>query len=120
MVHLGFLMHTGPVQLQTLSKQSGVPGSFLQQLILDLKTAKLVKSTRGVYGGYQLARCPSLISIGDIFFALGLANIDYESSNPLASFWRQMDRHMTDFLAMSLQSTMTDVEKTQGVLSYQI
>ena len=51
MTQLGFLFDQGPVQLRFISDKANVPHAFLEQLILDLKKAQLVKSTRGAKGG---------------------------------------------------------------------
>ena len=44
----------------------GISDRFLVQILLDLKRAGLVDSTRGAAGGYQLARSPDDITIFDI------------------------------------------------------
>src|SRR4029077_3901548 len=44
----------------------GIPKRFLVQILLQLKGAGLIASTRGASGGYQLARSPEEITLGDI------------------------------------------------------
>ncbi|MBE3570432.1 MAG: Rrf2 family transcriptional regulator, partial [Bacillales bacterium] len=43
---------------------------YLEQLVAPLRNAGLVKSIRGAYGGYVLARDPSKITAGDIIRVL--------------------------------------------------
>jgi Rrf2 family protein len=55
-----------PVQLARIAETQRVPPKYLELIMLDLKNAGLVKSTRGPKGGYRLARKPADISFGDI------------------------------------------------------
>ena len=56
-----------PVALTTIAKDSHVPAPYLEQLIAPLRRAGLVESKRGAHGGYQLARAPEAIWIGEIY-----------------------------------------------------
>ena len=55
-----------PVQLARIAETQRVPPKYLELIMLDLKKAELVRSTRGPKGGYRLARPPQEISFGDI------------------------------------------------------
>jgi Rrf2 family protein len=55
-----------PVRLTDVSDKHGIPPRFLVQILLDLKRAGLVTSTRGAAGGYMLARSPEEITFHDI------------------------------------------------------
>ena len=55
-----------PVQLARIAETQRVPPKYLELIMLDLKRAGLVRSTRGPKGGYRLARTPEQISFGDI------------------------------------------------------
>jgi Rrf2 family protein len=55
-----------PVRVKTIADQHGIPLRFLVQILLQLKGAGLVTSTRGASGGYQLARSPDEISLAAI------------------------------------------------------
>ena len=55
-----------PVQLSRIAETQRVPPKYLELIMLDLKKAGLVKSSRGPRGGYQLARSAELISFGEI------------------------------------------------------
>jgi Rrf2 family protein len=60
----------GPVQLARIAETQRVPPKYLELIMLDLKKAGLVVSTRGPRGGYLLAREASSISFGEIVRAL--------------------------------------------------
>src|SRR5262245_5450692 len=55
-----------PVRVKAIADAHGIPLRFLVQILLQLKGAGLVASIRGAAGGYQLARSPEEISLGDI------------------------------------------------------
>ena len=55
-----------PVRLTDIAEKHNIPQRFLVQILLQLKGAGLIASTRGASGGYQLARPPERISLGDI------------------------------------------------------
>ena len=55
-----------PVRLADVADKHGIPGRFLVQILLQLKNAGLVASTRGAAGGYQLARPPADITLADV------------------------------------------------------
>ena len=57
---------TGPVPLSDVSKRQNISLKYLEQLIVKLKKAGLVKSQRGPFGGHMLAKSPNQISVGDI------------------------------------------------------
>lgn len=59
-----------PVQISSISEAQGIPKKFLVQLLLRLKNANLVNSTRGIAGGYYLARPPAQITLADLFRAI--------------------------------------------------
>ena len=55
-----------PVQLSRIAETQRVPPKYLELIMLDLKKAGLVKSSRGPRGGYQLAKSAAMISFGEI------------------------------------------------------
>ena len=61
---------TTPVQLARIADTQRVPPKYLELIMLDLKKAGIVKSSRGPKGGYLLARSPGDISFGEIVRAL--------------------------------------------------
>ena len=55
-----------PIRLADVADKHGISDRFLVQILLDLKRAGLVDSTRGAAGGYALARTPEEITLADI------------------------------------------------------
>lgn len=57
----------GPMSIAAMSKLSGVPMPYLEQLIGPLRRAGLVESKRGAHGGYRLTRDPSQVVVGEVY-----------------------------------------------------
>ena len=60
----------GPISLKSIAKEHDLSEHYLEQLIAPLRNAMLVKSVRGAYGGYMLAKEPQEITAGDIIRVL--------------------------------------------------
>lgn len=77
--------HSGerPVSIGILSKESAVPYAYLEQLIVPLRRAGLVRSTRGAQGGYVLSRPAEDIRVGEVYRAMEgpVAPMDCVSEN---------------------------------------
>jgi Rrf2 family cysteine metabolism transcriptional repressor len=59
-----------PVRIRQISAAHGIPERYLVQILLQLKGAGLVTSTRGASGGYRLARPAASISLGEVLTAV--------------------------------------------------
>jgi Rrf2 family iron-sulfur cluster assembly transcriptional regulator len=66
-------LHAGegtPTSVRDIAERTGLPQPYLEQILLALKGAGLVRSKRGVGGGYILARSPSEIRLSDVVSAV--------------------------------------------------
>lgn len=70
MIELARQYGEGPVSLKSIAEVHNLSAHYLEQLAAPLRNAELIKSVRGAYGGYQLARKPSAITAGDIIRVL--------------------------------------------------
>ncbi|MDG2120144.1 MAG: Rrf2 family transcriptional regulator [Actinomycetota bacterium] len=59
-----------PTSVRDIAARTGLPQPYLEQILLALKGAGLVKSKRGVGGGYVLAKSAEQITIGAIVRAV--------------------------------------------------
>jgi len=55
-----------PISVSRLAKAEKLSRDYVEQLLLRLRRAGLVRSTRGVQGGYLLSRSPARISVGEV------------------------------------------------------
>jgi Rrf2 family cysteine metabolism transcriptional repressor len=70
MVQLGAHHGRGPASLAEIAQAEDLPRAYLEQLVMSLRDAGLVRSTRGAHGGYELARDPSAIKMSEVLRAL--------------------------------------------------
>lgn len=59
-----------PVSVRDIAERTGLPQPYLEQILLSLKGAGIVRSKRGVGGGYMLSREPEDIKLSDIVSAV--------------------------------------------------
>lgn len=59
-----------PIPLTEIVADEGIPGPFLERIMARLRDSGLVTTTRGVSGGYRLAREPHSIAVGDVVTAI--------------------------------------------------
>jgi Rrf2 family protein len=63
--------HTGKaVRVDALATEQNIPANYLIQILIELKSQRIVQSVRGKVGGYLLARAPLDISLGDVLRAV--------------------------------------------------
>ena len=102
---------SGPTSVRDIAERTGLPQPYLEQILLALKGAGLVRSKRGVGGGYVLARDPAEITLGQIVSAVDgpimLGDFgephqngacDHEGQCVLLAVWSEVSRHMRDHL----------------------
>ncbi len=70
MVELSRHHGSGPVSLSEMAEHEELPRPYLEQLVVSLREAGLVTSTRGARGGYELSRSPSDIRMIEVITAL--------------------------------------------------
>ncbi len=96
-----------PTSVRDIAERTGLPQPYLEQILLALKGAGLVRSKRGVGGGYVLARPPSEIRLSDIVSAVDgpitLGDFgephqdgacDHEGQCVLLAIWHEVGEHM--------------------------
>jgi Rrf2 family protein len=70
MVQLGRHYGAGPASLAEIAAEEDLPRAYLEQLVISLREAGLVTSTRGAHGGYELAHAPEAITMAEVLRAL--------------------------------------------------
>jgi Rrf2 family protein len=58
------------LSISEIARAEDLPLAYLEQLVGELRRAALVEGTRGVRGGYRLAREPQAITVGDVYRVL--------------------------------------------------
>lgn len=70
MLDLAMQTRENPIMIKDISRRQDISDLYLEQLFNRLKTAGLVRSTRGPRGGFTLTRAPSLITMRDVLQAM--------------------------------------------------
>jgi Rrf2 family protein len=70
MVELARHYGKGPTSIAEISRKQDIPIKYLEQLIIPLKKADLVRSARGPKGGHMLSTPPENINLWDILTIL--------------------------------------------------
>lgn len=96
-----------PTSVRDIAERTALPQPYLEQILLALKGAGLVRSKRGVGGGYVLAREPHDITLGDIVSAvdgpIAVGDFgephqdgacDHEGQCVLLAIWGVVSEHM--------------------------
>jgi len=68
-LHLARRAADGPVTGRDIAAAERLPGDYVEQIMLKLRRADIVRSTRGAHGGYQLARPAEQITVRDVIAA---------------------------------------------------
>jgi Rrf2 family protein len=66
LVYLAKSKEKGPVLIGDIAKSQHLPRKFLEQILLELKNLRILKSRQGKGGGYYLAKGPEQILVGQI------------------------------------------------------
>ena len=103
---------SGPTSVRDIAERTGLPQPYLEQILLALKGAGLVRSKRGVGGGYVLARSPDEIRLSDIVSSVDgpiqvgdfgqphqAGACDHEGQCVLLAVWQLAGEHMRSHLA---------------------
>ena len=101
----------GPTSARDIADRTALPQPYLEQILLALKGAGLVKSKRGVGGGYILARDPEDIRLSEIVSAVDGpitlgdfgqphqdGSCDHEGQCVLLGIWNQAGDYMRTYL----------------------
>lgn len=66
LVYLNRHNDEGFVSVETIATAQGIPRKYLEQILLSLKRAKYLHSSKGQHGGYRLAKPAARITLAEI------------------------------------------------------
>jgi Rrf2 family protein len=75
-LHLAKRAGEGPITGREIAAGERLPADYVEQILLRLRRAGLVTSTRGARGGYSLSRAPDEISVREVIAASELGTFD--------------------------------------------
>ncbi len=100
----------GPISLSEISLRQNISLAYLEQIFLQLKNNRLVKSSRGARGGYTLEKPASEIKLSNIIYAVdeevktlnckknSKRGCNHKSVKCIThNLWDQLDQHINGF-----------------------
>lgn len=75
-LHLARRVGVGPVTGRDIAARERLPADYVEQILLRLRRADIVSSTRGARGGYELSRDAEAISVREVIQASELTTFD--------------------------------------------
>jgi Rrf2 family transcriptional regulator, cysteine metabolism repressor len=90
------------LRMDDVAEEQGVPPKYLPQILVELKARGIVRSVRGMAGGYLLARAPAEITLRDVLQAVQgpvfdtPALTDAQCPAELRRAWRSLQQSMED------------------------
>jgi Rrf2 family transcriptional regulator, cysteine metabolism repressor len=114
LVYLARRNETGYISVETIAEAQRIPQKFLEQIMLALKHAKYLRSSKGQHGGYCLAKPANKISLAEIIRLLDGALAPTESvsqyfyeSTPIEKEKRLLHvfKDIRDYVADKLEKT---------------
>ena len=128
---LSLALHGGgstPTSVRDIAARTALPQPYLEQILLALKGAGLVRSKRGVGGGYVLATQPEEITLSQIVSAVDGPIVagdfgephqggacEHEGQCALLAVWADMSSHMRAYLDSFTLADM--VQRARGLVS---
>lgn len=121
-VVLGSKYGEGPIPLRQIAEEQNLSEAYLEQLIPPLRNQGIVKSVRGAYGGYMLAKPPEDITSGDVIRILegpiqpieGLEDTDI----PQYTLWKRISDAVKDVLDTTTIADLVASNQESEVDSY--
>lgn len=123
LLDLSLQVNYGPSSVREIAQRQNLPAPYLEKLLIKLRHSGLVKSIRGVHGGYKLERSPAQISLGQILEAVGekidplpkVSNQEHVEDWVTNMVWQKLNQRMKAAIyAISLEDLYYDARSWQA------
>ena len=98
------------LRMEDVADEQRVPPKYLPQILMELKARGIVRSVRGMAGGYLLARPPAEITLGDVLRAVQGPLFDTPALN---------DSHCPPELRRAWQKLQQALEAAAAAITFQ-
>ncbi|MBW4605499.1 MAG: RrF2 family transcriptional regulator [Calothrix sp. FI2-JRJ7] len=126
LLDLSMLRPTKSASVKVIASRQHIPAPYLEKLLIEMRRAGLVKSIRGAVGGYQLAKPPAQISIGEILEAVGekITHLPQQQAEPdqaldwvTLTLWQRLNQKLKEALySITLADLYYDARSWQASL----
>jgi len=105
-----------PISLKSVAERQSLSEHYLEQLIAPLRNAGMVRSIRGAYGGYVLAKPRKDITVKEIILTLEgpITIVDDDIDDGLGELWTRLRQSITDVLEAFTLQDLVDMKTADG------
>lgn len=113
-------------QVSAIAKRQDIPIKYLGQILIQLKSARLVESARGKQGGYRLAKAPREISLSEVMRKtkgplLQLTDTATQKRSVFAAIWKELEGSMVKVLdKVNFEDIANKAKSMEDAMIYQI
>jgi len=118
---LGLIKEGERLNIKELASRSNTPDKFLGQILLELKKAQILNSTKGANGGYTLSKPLKEISLKDVMQILennAFEDICQTGNSTLKLFWEETQKALIEVLNTPLSELKIYHEKANQSYNY--
>lgn len=131
-LHLARQGNGRPRPARDVAEQEGLPPDYVEQILLKLRRAGLVRSVRGARGGYLLAHAPETLTVKDVIeaaehrtfevncdaYPVNATRCQADGSCAIRPMWRALQRRIDAFLEnVSLADLLADEAQVEEMFS---
>ncbi len=105
-----------PVSLKSIADRQRLSEHYLEQLIAPLRNSGLVRSVRGAYGGYVLAKRASDIKVSEVILTLEgpISIVDEDLQDGLEELWERLRSAIMSVLDSLTLQDLVDMKHENG------
>jgi Rrf2 family protein len=129
MIEIARRYKNGPVTRKTISRNQKISSAYLENILISLKSQKLIQTIRGANGGFMLSTPANKITMFEIVSALegSIAPVDCvdksdfcERSRACAArrFWQELHNAQLSVLKNTTLQSLVDAEESVKDLDY--
>lgn len=122
MIELAKNFAKGPLKREEISKSQDISSSYLENILIALKSRNLIRTIRGANGGFSLIEAPEKITMHDVVTALEgpiapvhcIENSEQCTRSEQCAariFWTGFHQTQVNYLKATTLQTLLDMEK---------
>lgn len=116
--------------LQEIAEKEGIPPAYLRKILGELRRHRLLRSVKGIHGGYELGRAPEAITLWEVFKVLepdpymdtcilGNTVCDAESSCAFHEDWSRVRKDLVSLLeTRTIYEAAEEISKNAQLRKY--
>lgn len=111
-------------RVEEMASDQAIPSNYLVQILIELKSAQIVRSVRGKEGGYLLAKPPGEITLGDVLRCIHgqvfdtPALTDSDCPPELRNAWNTLQKSLNDAADSITFQQLVDQSAEKGKMYY--